>query len=66
MTHTASTGAYRGAGRPEAIFNIERLMDEAARVSGIDRIALRRTNFVQPSQMPYKNPMGQVYDVGAF
>ena len=66
MTNTASTGAYRGAGRPEAIYNIERLMDEAARVSGIDRIALRRKNFVQPSQMPYKNPMGQVYDVGAF
>jgi carbon-monoxide dehydrogenase large subunit len=66
MTNTASTGAYRGAGRPEAIYNIERLMDEAARVSGIDRITLRRKNFVQPSQMPYKNPMGQVYDVGAF
>ncbi len=65
-TNTASTGAYRGAGRPEAIYNMERLMDEAARVSGIDRIELRRKNFVQPSQMPYKNPMGQVYDVGAF
>ena len=66
MTNTASTGAYRGAGRPEAIYNMERLMDEAARVSGIDRIELRRKNFVKPSQMPYKNPMGQVYDVGAF
>jgi len=66
LTNTASTGAYRGAGRPEAIYNIERLMDEAARVSGIDRIELRRKNFVTPSQMPYKNPMGQVYDVGAF
>ena len=66
LTNTASTGAYRGAGRPEAIYNMERLMDEAARVSGIDRIELRRKNFVTPSQMPYKNPMGQVYDVGDF
>jgi len=66
MTNTSSTGAYRGAGRPEAIFNIERLMDEAARVSGIDRIELRRKNFIKHEQMPYKNPMGQVYDTGAF
>jgi len=66
MTHTASTGAYRGAGRPEAIYNMERLMDEAARVSGIDRVQLRRKNFIKPDQMPYKNPMGQVYDTGAF
>ena len=66
MTNTASTGAYRGAGRPEAIYNIERLIDEAARVSGIDRVQLRRRNFIQPAQMPYKNPMGQVYDTGAF
>ena len=66
MTNTASTGAYRGAGRPEAIYNMERLMDEAARVSGIDRVELRRKNFVKPEQMPYKNPMGQVYDTGAF
>jgi len=66
LTNTAPTGAYRGAGRPEAIFNIERLMDEAARQSGIDRVTLRRRNFIQPSQMPYKNPMGQTYDTGAF
>ncbi len=66
MTNTSSTGAYRGAGRPEAIYNIERLMDEAARQSGIDRIALRRRNFVQPAQMPFTNPMGQTYDTGHF
>jgi carbon-monoxide dehydrogenase large subunit len=66
MTNTASTGAYRGAGRPEAIYNMERLMDEAARVSGIDRVELRRQNFIKPEQMPYKNPMGQIYDTGAF
>ncbi len=66
MTNTAPTGPYRGAGRPEAIFNIERLMDEAARQSGIDRIELRRRNFIRPEQMPYKNPMEQVYDTGRF
>jgi aerobic carbon-monoxide dehydrogenase large subunit len=66
MTNTAPTSAYRGAGRPEAIFIMERLMDEAARQTGIDRLALRRRNFIQPAQMPYKNPMGQVYDSGRF
>ncbi len=66
LSHTAPTGAYRGAGRPEAIFIIERLMDEAARQTGIDRIELRRRNFVRPEQMPYRNAMGQVYDVGRF
>jgi carbon-monoxide dehydrogenase large subunit len=45
---------------------MERLMDEAARVSGIDRVELRRKNFIKPEQMPYKNPMGQIYDTGAF
>ncbi|RUP25935.1 MAG: xanthine dehydrogenase family protein molybdopterin-binding subunit [Curvibacter sp.] len=66
LTNTAPTGAYRGAGRPEAIFTMERLMDEAARQTGIDRVALRRRNFIQPAQMPYKNPMGQIYDTGCF
>ena len=66
MTNTAPIGAYRGAGRPEAIHLIERLMDEAARQTGIDRIVLRRRNFISPAQMPYKNPMGQVYDTGQF
>ncbi|MDQ6880799.1 MAG: xanthine dehydrogenase family protein molybdopterin-binding subunit [Pseudomonadota bacterium] len=66
LTNTAPTGAYRGAGRPEAIFVMERLIDEAARQSGIDRIALRRRNFIRPEQMPYTNPMGQVYDSGRF
>ncbi|MGH8848489.1 MAG: xanthine dehydrogenase family protein molybdopterin-binding subunit, partial [Polaromonas sp.] len=66
LTHTAPTSAYRGAGRPEAIFTMERLMDEAARQTGIDRIALRRRNFIQPTQMPYTNPMGQTYDTGKF
>ena len=66
LTNCAPTGPYRGAGRPEAIYIIERLMDEAARQSGLDRIALRRRNFIQPEQMPYKNAMGQVYDTGKF
>jgi carbon-monoxide dehydrogenase large subunit len=66
LTNCAPTGAYRGAGRPEAIFNIERLMDEAARQTGIDRIQLRRRNFIRPEQMPYTNAMGQTYDVGQF
>ncbi len=66
LTNTAPTGAYRGAGRPEAIYNIERLMDEASRQIGIDRVELRRRNFIKPSQMPYSNPMGQVYDTGMF
>lgn len=66
LTNTAPTSAYRGAGRPEAIYIMERLMDEAARQTGIDRIELRRRNFIRPEQMPYRNPMGQVYDVGEF
>jgi aerobic carbon-monoxide dehydrogenase large subunit len=66
LTNTASTSAYRGAGRPEAIYTMERLMDEAARQTGIDRIELRRRNFIKPEQMPYKNPMNQVYDTGRF
>lgn len=66
MTNTMSTAAYRGAGRPESIYIIERLMDEAARQTGIDRVELRRRNFIAPDRFPYKNAMGQVYDVGAF
>jgi len=66
LTNTAPIGAYRGAGRPEAIYVMERLMDEAARHIGMDRIELRRRNFIAPSQMPYANPMAQVYDSGKF
>lgn len=66
ITNTAPTGPYRGAGRPEAIYNIERLMDAAARRLGMDPAELRRRNMIRPEQMPYKNPMGQVYDTGHF
>lgn len=66
LTNTATTGAYRGAGRPENIYIMERLMDEAARVTGIDQREIRRRNMIRPEQMPYTNPMGQVYDSGRF
>ena len=66
MCNTAPVGAYRGAGRPEAIYIIERLMDSAARKLGLDPSELRRRNMIQPGQMPYTNPMAQTYDVGEF
>jgi aerobic carbon-monoxide dehydrogenase large subunit len=66
MTHTAPVGAYRGAGRPEGVFIVERLMDAAARQVGMDPRAIRKVNYVKPAQMPYTNAVGQVYDSGAF
>ena len=66
LTNTCATAAYRGAGRPEAIYFTERLMDEAARQTGIDLVELRRRNMIRPEQMPYTNPMAQTYDSGAF
>ncbi len=66
LTHTAPTGAYRGAGRPEAIYITERLMDAAARQMGLDPAELRRRNHIRPAQMPYTNAMGQTYDSGQF
>jgi carbon-monoxide dehydrogenase large subunit len=66
MTHTAPVGAYRGAGRPEGVFIVERLMDAAARQTGIDPRAIRKVNYIKPAQLPYTNPVGQVYDSGAF
>ncbi|MEM8550807.1 MAG: xanthine dehydrogenase family protein molybdopterin-binding subunit [Pseudomonadota bacterium] len=66
FTHTVPVDAYRGAGRPEAAYTIERLVDEAARVSKIDRIALRRKNFIAPEQMPYTTAAGRTYDTGEF
>jgi carbon-monoxide dehydrogenase large subunit len=65
-TNTAPVGAYRGAGRPEAVFIVERLMDAAARQIGMDPRAIRKVNYVKPAQMPYTNAVGQVYDSGAF
>jgi carbon-monoxide dehydrogenase large subunit len=66
LTNTAPTSAYRGAGRPEAIYIIERLMDAAARQTGIDPLELRRRNMIRPEQMPYTNAMGKTYDSGQF
>ena len=66
MTNTAPTGAYRGAGRPEAIYITERLFDAAAREMRVDPAELRRRNLIRPEQMPYTNAMGQVYDSGRF
>ena len=66
MTHTAPLGAYRGAGRPEAQYIIERLMDAASRQTGIDAREIRKINAVRPEQMPHKNAVGQTYDSGEF
>ncbi len=66
MTNTAPVGAYRGAGRPEGVFIVERLMDAAARQIGMDPRAIRKANYVKPAQLPYTNAVGQVYDSGAF
>src|SRR3954451_16623924 len=66
MTNTAPVGAYRGAGRPEGVFIVERLMDAAARQIGMDPRTIRKVNYIKPAQMPYTNAVGQVYDSGAF
>ncbi|MCX7893420.1 MAG: xanthine dehydrogenase family protein molybdopterin-binding subunit [Burkholderiales bacterium] len=66
LTNTAPVCAYRGAGRPEAIYAIERLVDVAARELGIDPVELRRRNLVPRSAMPYRNGVGETYDVGDF
>jgi carbon-monoxide dehydrogenase large subunit len=64
FTNTTPTTAYRGAGRPNVAYLAERLVDEASRVSGIDRIALRRTNLIPKTAFPYKTPTGSTYDSG--
>jgi carbon-monoxide dehydrogenase large subunit len=66
LTNAAPLGPYRGAGRPEAIYLVERLIEEAARTTGIDRVELRRRNLIPPSAMPYLAPSGQTYDSGEF
>jgi carbon-monoxide dehydrogenase large subunit len=66
LTNTAPTAAYRGAGRPEAIYLIERLFDIAAQQLKLDPAEIRRRNLISPEQMPYTNAMGQVYDSGKF
>jgi aerobic carbon-monoxide dehydrogenase large subunit len=65
-TNTVPVDAYRGAGRPEAAYVIERLVDHAAREVGIAPDALRRRNFIKPGAMPFKSATGQNYDSGNF
>ena len=65
-TNTVPVDAYRGAGRPEASYVIERLVDAAARELGIAPDALRRKNFIRPKAMPYTTPTGKIYDSGEF
>jgi len=66
LSHTAPTTPYRAAGRPEVMFVIERLIDLAARRHGFDRVALRRRNLVPATAMPYRNPLGLLYDSGDY
>src|SRR5207248_5474124 len=66
VTNTTPTSAYRSAGRPEVMFILERLIDMACRRHGFDRLELRRRNLVQPTAMPYRNPLGLVYDSGDY
>jgi aerobic carbon-monoxide dehydrogenase large subunit len=66
FTNTTPVDAYRGAGRPEAIYVIERLMDWSARDLGVDPVELRRRNFIAPDRFPYRSVAGETYDVGDF
>ncbi|HEX5455717.1 MAG TPA: xanthine dehydrogenase family protein molybdopterin-binding subunit [Stellaceae bacterium] len=66
FTNTTPVGAYRGAGRPEANYYMERLVATAAREMGIDAVELRRRNHIPPAAMPYKAPNGTIYDSGDF
>jgi len=65
-TNTVPVDAYRGAGRPEASYLIERLVDAAARDLGIAPDTLRKRNFIKPKAMPYTTPVGKIYDSGDF
>jgi carbon-monoxide dehydrogenase large subunit len=65
-THTLPVDAYRGAGRPEAAYVIERLVDTAARELEVAPDALRKKNFIKPKQMPYTTPTDKTYDTGEF
>ncbi len=66
FTNTVPVDAYRGAGRPESNYLVERLIDAAAREMGIDRVELRRRNMVLPEAMPHRTPVGKLYDSGDF
>src|SRR5437660_434701 len=66
LTNTTLMGAYRGAGRPEANYYMERLIDRAADEMGINRLTLRKRNFIKPAQMPFEASSGVTYDSGDF
>jgi carbon-monoxide dehydrogenase large subunit len=66
FSNKVPTDAYRGAGRPEACYVLERLADKAARLLGVDRAEIRRRNFIAKQAMPYKTPIGPTYDCGDF
>jgi carbon-monoxide dehydrogenase large subunit len=66
FTNTTPVDAYRGAGRPESNYLVERLIDQAARDLKLDRVEIRRRNMVSPGQMPWKTAMGATYDSGDF
>jgi carbon-monoxide dehydrogenase large subunit len=66
FTNTTPTAPYRGAGRPEANYALERVVEEAARMTGIDPVRLRRKNFIRPAAMPYRTAIGTSYDSGEF
>src|ERR1043166_2734082 len=66
FTNTVPTGPYRGAGRPESVLNIERLIDKAARDLGMDRLEIRRKNFIRPEQFPYRTGVNVEYDSGDY
>jgi carbon-monoxide dehydrogenase large subunit len=66
FTNALPTGPYRGAGRPEASYLIERVVDAAADATGIDAAELRRRNLIKPEKIPYTTPFGNIYDSGEF
>ncbi len=66
FTNTVPVDAYRGAGRPEATFQLERVIDMAAHEMGIDPIEIRRRNFIKPDQFPYQTPVAVLYDTGNY
>jgi aerobic carbon-monoxide dehydrogenase large subunit len=65
-TNTMANGAYRGAGRPEAAYYIERAMDLLADAAGLDPVEIRRKNFIRPDKFPYNTPSGERYDTGEY
>ncbi|PWE30156.1 xanthine dehydrogenase family protein molybdopterin-binding subunit [Pararhodobacter marinus] len=66
FTNTVPVDAYRGAGRPEATFQLERVIDKAARELGVDPVELRRQNFIKADQFPYATPVAVEYDTGNY